>query len=212
MKTFTSGFPTAAIMLLVLMSQSAAYAVPGSGAVSLTYNTSSRAEGMGGAGVGLAWDANSNHWANPALLAFRPGIQYLDFSSNPAEGLADDILLTSKELTLGAYGVTLLFGTGPVDGVYLDNGGQQATDENGNIIGTIHTYMKSEHWGIGVDFVQLAEIIMGKEQGTWIPNVTLAGGYVRKDFEDNLGFDLDAQGSDGGNGTGQASDWGLLLK
>jgi len=127
------------------MSQSAAYAPSASGA-----------------GVGLAWDANSNHWANPALLAFRPGIQYLDFSSNPAEGLADDILLTSKELTLGAYGVTLLFGTGPVDGVYLDGGEQQATDEYGNPAGTIHTYMKSEHWGIGVDFVQLAEIIMGK--------------------------------------------------
>ncbi len=206
MKTFMGGFPTAAIMFLVLMSQSAAYAFSGSGAVSLTYNTSSRAEGMGGAGVGLAWDANSNHWANPALLAFRPGIQYLDFSSNPAEGLADDILLTSEELTLGAYGVTLLFGTGPVDGVYLDIGELPGTDE------TIHNYMKSEHWGIGVDFVQLAEIIMGKEQGTWIPNVTLAGGYVRKDFEDNLGFVPDAQGSDGGYGTGQASDWGLLLK
>jgi hypothetical protein len=162
--------------------------------------------------VGLAWDANSNHWANPALLAFRPGIQYLDFSSNPFEGPYEDILLTSEELTLGAYGVTFLFGTGPVDGVFLDMGEEQGTDENGESTGTIHTYMKSQHWGIGVDFVQLAEIIMGKEEGTWIPNVTLAGGYVRKDFEGDLGVVHDVHGSGGGYGTGQASDWGLLLK
>ena len=198
-------------ILLVLLVHSAAHALSGSGAISLTFNTSSRAEGMGGAGVAMAWDANTNHWANPALLAFRPGIQYLDFSSNPAGDLDEDILLTSKELTLGAYGVTLLLAGGLADGVYLDMGSQQGTDENGNPTGEFNTYMKSEHWGLGADFVQLAEIIWGKEKGTWTRNWAFSGGYVWKDFEDSLSPD---PYGDGGNasGTGQASDWGLLLR
>ncbi|MEN8008462.1 MAG: hypothetical protein ABFS42_15745 [Candidatus Krumholzibacteriota bacterium] len=212
MKTFTSRLPAAATILLILLSQSTANAFSGAGASSLTFNTSSRAEGMGGAGVGLAWDTNTNHWANPALLAFRPGIQYIHFSSNPAEGLYDDFLLTSKELTLGAYGVTLLLGTGPVDGVRLDLGEMDRTDETGISTGVFEGYMKSEHWGIGVDFVQLAEIIQGKEPGAWTRKLSLSAGYVWKDFEDNLTYDPGQPASGEGYGTGQARDWGLLLK
>jgi hypothetical protein len=203
MKMFTGGLVTAATILLVLFSQSAAFAVAGAGAASLTFNTSSRAEAMGGAGTGLVWDANTNHWANPALLAFRPGIQYLDFSSNPAKGLDDDIVLTSKELTLGAYGVTLLLGTGPVDGVFLDMGEETAYHETGQNTGTFKTYMKSEHVGLGADFVQLAEIILGKEQGIWTRNWSLAGGYVWKDYEDDRGSNQDFPSLGIGQGTGR---------
>jgi len=173
------------LIVIILISIPAAEAVAGSGAgaISLSFNTSARAEGMGGAGVAVPWGGNTNHWANPALLAFRPGVQYLDFRTELAEGLADDIFLTSRELTVGGYGVTFLLGRGPVDGVFLDMGSQEATDENGMPIGVFQSYMMSEHWGLSLDAAQVGEMIFGKPKGAFTRYVSLSFGYVWKDFK-----------------------------
>jgi len=48
-----------------------AIAVSSAGAINLTFNTSTRFEGMGSAGVAAPWGGDTNHWANPAQLAFR---------------------------------------------------------------------------------------------------------------------------------------------
>ncbi len=74
----------------------------GAGAINMSFNTSTRAAGMGDAGVAVAWDSDTNHRANPVLLAFRQGVHYISFESKLAAGLADDIYLTNEELTFGA--------------------------------------------------------------------------------------------------------------
>ena len=186
---------------------------PGSGAINLNYNTSVRAEGMGGAGVGMAWGTDTNNWANPALLSFRPGVHYTSFETQLAEGLADDIYLTNKELTLGYFGVTFLFAKVFIPGNKLDMGEQQATDENGEPIGTFDSWMESKYYGLGLDAVQLLDKILGHDDGWLSPYFSVAGGFVNKEFTDNLSPDWviqDPQG--GGQGHGSASDYGYLLR
>jgi len=90
------------ILSLVCTFPMSALAASGAGAINMSVNTSARANGMGNAGVAVAWDQDTNHWANSGLLAFRPGIHYRSFEAELAEGLAEDIRLTNKELTLGA--------------------------------------------------------------------------------------------------------------
>jgi len=206
---------TTIFILVVLLSLPAPGARAGSGAggIVLSFNTSARAEGMGGAGVAVPWGGDTDHWANPALLAFRPGIHYLDFRSELAKGLADDIVMTNREMTIGAFGATLLVGRGPVDGKFLDMGFQEATDESGTVTGQFQSYMKSEHLGFGVDLARVGESVLGKPEGAFTRRVSLAIGYVWKDFEDQLAPDgviQDAQG--GGGGSGKASDRGIMLR
>lgn len=187
-------------------------AVAGAGAVSHQFNTSARAEGLGGAGVALPWDGNPAHWANPALLAYRTGIQYIDFRSELAKGLADDIVLTNQELTLGWYGVGLLIAQGPVDGLYLDMGEQQYTNENGESVGTFNSYMRTLSWGIGLDTVQLLEAVLDKPVGSWTRYASASVGWVWKDFEDLLAPDnLIQDGWGGGMGSGNTTDRGFMI-
>jgi len=188
-------------------------AKPGSGAINLNYNTSVRAEGMGGAGVGMAWGTDTNNWANPALLSFRPGVHYTSFETQLAEGLADDIFLTNKEMTLGYFGVTFLFAKVFIPGNKLDLGEQQATDENGEAVGTFDSWMESKYYGLGLDAVQLLDKILGHDDGWLSPYFSVAVGFVNKEFTDNLSPDWaiqDPQG--GGQGHGSASDYGYLLR
>jgi hypothetical protein len=201
------------LVLVAIILAAAAAAQPGAGAVNLAINTSPRAEALGGAGAALPWDGNPAHWANPALLGFRRGIHYLDFRSELARGLADDILLTNKELVLGAFGVGLLIAQGPLDGNYLDMGIQQATDENGELVGEFESYMKSESWGLSLDAVEAAELVLGKGRGAWSRYASLSGGIVWKEFEDMLAPDSILQdGLGGGSGRGNCRDQGWMIR
>ena len=202
---------TCASLLLLLLPMADAAAV-GAGAVNLTFNTSTRFEAMGGAGVAAPWGADTNHWANPSLLAFRPGLNYLKYRSELAVGLADDIVLTNEELTLGAYGVTLLWAKSPVDGNYLDMGTQMGTDENGNPTGFFDSYMAAESWGLGLEAVQLVDRFLRRGEEPWSRYAAFAVGFTKRDFEDRLAPDYVLQDVSGGSAAGSVTDLGVTLR
>ncbi len=62
------------ILLVICALPLPALAASGAGAINMSLNTSVRANAMGHAGVAVTWDQDTNHWANSALLAFRPGL------------------------------------------------------------------------------------------------------------------------------------------
>lgn len=201
-------FPTA--FLSVMLAASLADAGSGAGAISLQFNTSPRAAGMGETGVATVWGGDANVWANPAMLAFRPGVRYGTMHSKLAVGLADDIFIDKKELTLGAYGVGVLYAKGPMDHVVLDMGTHQGTDENGQPTGTFDSWMKSQSWGVGVSAAEAMRQLKIAEVGGWFD---VAGGVVWKDFQDQLAPSNILQDS-GGPSNGQASmrDWGWVAR
>ncbi len=184
----------------------------GAGAINMSFNTSARFDAMGGAGVAAPWGTDTNHWANPALLAFRPGLNYLKFRSELAAGLADDIVITNEELTLGNYGVTFLLARGPVEGNYLDLGTQRGTDENGVPTGTFNPHMQTESWGVGVDVVRLLDHMHNHGDKSWSRYATFALGFTRHSFEDELAPDNALQDRIGGSASGTSSDKGFVLR
>jgi hypothetical protein len=187
------------IVLLICLVPVMVLAGSGAGAINMTFNTSARAEAMGSSGVAVTWGEDTNHWANPALLAFRPGINYTSFETQLAAGLADDIWLTNEEITFGAYGVTFLLAKGPMDGNFLDMGVQESIDENGVSQGEFQTYMKSESMGVGADLVSVLEHFKGQSSGVWTRYVSLAGGVNFHEFEDQLSQETIFGGVAGGS-------------
>jgi len=182
----------------------------GAGAVALQFNTSARASGMGGAGVANVWGGDTNVWANPALLAFRPGVRYSHMYSQLVPDLADDIEIDTQELTFGYAGIGLLYALAPFDHVYLDMGEQTITDENGQEIGTFSSWEKSRSFGLGVGVTQVTDRFFDTQLNRWF-DVGL--GYVWRKYEDRLAPDAVIQDS-GGGATGEASshDYGLVAQ
>lgn len=203
---------TLTALLFVLAAPHFCLAGSGAGAINMTFNTSARFEAMGSAGVGAPWGTDTNHWANPALLAYRPGIHYLGFEAELAKGLADDIELTNQELTFGAYGATLLLATGPIKGNYLDMGTQSGTDENGMDTGSFDSYMESKSWGIGVDLVSMLDLILKKEDGGLGRYLSVAVGFNKHEFKDHLATDQILQDQGGGEGSGESTDRGYVIR
>ncbi|MEN8007287.1 MAG: hypothetical protein ABFS42_09755 [Candidatus Krumholzibacteriota bacterium] len=204
-----------AVLLAVIPGPDPAKAGSGAGGIVFSFNTSARYEGMGSAGVGAPWGGATNHWANPAQLAYRRGLQLEWFRSELAAGLADDIVLENQEFILGVGGVTVLWGRTPASGRYLDMGSQTATDENGQPVGTFHSYMKSESYGLAVDVVQVFDYFQsGSEDPLNLSRYgSLSFGYVNKDFEDKLSGDSIIQDPQGAS-TGQANthDFGWVVR
>jgi len=202
------------LAIFFLLVPGAVMAASGAGAINMTFNTSARFNGMGNTGNAVTWDQETNHWANPAVMAYRPGIHYRSYESQLAVGLADDIWISNKELTLGAYGVTLLLAKGPLEGNYLDMGAQEGTDENGESTGTFNSYMETQSWGLAADGVQIMEYILKKDPGVWSRYVGLAGGMVWHDFKDQLAPDSyiqDLGGSAGAEGSCKSMGYSLQL-
>lgn len=200
----------AVVLSCLLPSLAVAAGGPGAGAFNLQFNTSARAAGMGETGVATVWGGETNVWANPALLAFRPGLRYGTMHSDLAVGLADDIVIDKKELTFGLPGVGLLFADGPIDHVDLDMGTQQGTDEEGNPTGTFESYMKSQSWGVAVSAAEALRRLKVADVGGWFD---VAGGIVWKDFEDQLAADNILQdGLDGGSAEASARDLGWVAR
>ncbi len=198
-----------AAVLLSCLLPSLATAASGAGAISLQFNTSARAAGMGETGVATVWGGDTNVWANPAMLALRPGLRYGTMHSQLAAGLADDIFLDKKELTFGLPGVGLLFADGPIDHVYLDMGTQTGTDESGNPTGSFQSYMKSQSWGVAIGAAEALRRLKVADIGGWFD---VAGGIVWKDFEDQLAPDDVIQDGGGGRGEASARDLGWVAR
>lgn len=205
---FRHSLPAALLVSCLLPSLAAAAA--GAGAFNLQINTSARAAGMGQTGVATVWGGDTNVWANPALLAFRPGLSYGTMHSDLAVGLADDIVIDKKELTFGLPGVGLLFADGPIDHAYLDMGTQQGTDEEGNPTGTFESYMKSQSWGVAVSAAEALRRLKVADIGGWFD---VAGGMVWKDFQDQLAADdIIQDGAGGGRAEASARDLGWVAR
>jgi len=201
------------LLLLALLTVPVRAAASGPGAINMVFNTSARAAGMGETGVAVPWGGDTDHWANPALLAFRPGIQYRSFESRLARGLADDIFLYDKEMTFGARGVTVLLARGPLDGNYLDLGIQESTIEDQDQFDSFHAHAQTKSWGVGVDAVRAAEEILGWREGRFSRWVSVAGGITWHDFQDHLAdsrFIQDDSGS--GPGSGTSRSMGYLVR
>ncbi len=172
------------------------------GAIALTFNTSARAEGVGGAGVANVWGGDTDVWANPALLAFRPGVRFGTMHSQLAVGLADNIFIDKQELTLGYAGIGVLYGGAPLQHVHLDMGLQQGVDENGQPTGTFQAWEKTRAWGVGVGLTQVLDHLRGTDVNSWFD---VAGGVVWRRFEDRLAPDAAVQDSTGGGGARASS-------
>ncbi len=197
------------VILLSILAAGIAVAGSGAGAIVYSFNTSARFEGMGSAGVGAPWGGATNQWANPAQLAYRQGFHCEWARSELAAGLADGIVLKNNELIFGYSGITLIWGQWPASGLYLDMGEQQATDENGQPIGTFSSYMKSSSYGLAVDVVQVFDLIRSRTGNEGLYRyASLSFGYVRKNFEDKLSSDAIIQDPQGG-GTAQANTYDL---
>lgn len=201
--------PAAVLLFCLLPSLAGAAGGTGAGAFSFQFNTSARAAGMGETGVATVWGGDTNVWANPALLAFRPGLRYGTMHSQLAAGLADDIFLDKKELTFGLPGVGLLFADGPIDHVYLDMGTQTGTDELGNPTGTFQSYMKSQSWGLAIGAAETLRRLNVADIGGWFD---VAGGIVWKDYEDQLAADDIVQDATGGRAEASMRDLGWVAR
>jgi hypothetical protein len=204
------------VMLMVMMGVPAACAAgSGSGAILYTYNTSARFSGLGDAGVAAPWGAATNHWANPAQLAYRQGLQHEWFQTQPAQGLADDIYLDSDAIILGFDGLTVLASAWPVRGLVLDMGWQEAVDENGESQGLFRSYMKSTALGVGLDLVRIYEKWRARSGDDLQLSRTfsLSVGYVHKSYEDRLAPDFIIQDSWGGGAASASTrDLGWSLR
>lgn len=182
-----------------------AAALSGTGAFNMTYNTSVRFGAMGGAGVGAPWGQDTNHWANPAALAHRRGLHYLDFKSNIAEWMTDDIVLTNREITYGAGGFAFLLAVGPGLGNTLDLGTQMIVDEDNNLVGSQDSYMETTSWGLAVDPVAIWARKRGSQDSDWARRYSLAFGLFRQHFSEHLGADQTIQDGIGGEANEEAS-------
>lgn len=198
------------VLSLLLLHPATTQAASGAGAISLSFNTSARAAGMGDTGVATIWGGDTNIWANPSMLAHRPGLRYGTMHSQLAVGLVSNIFIDKKELTFGACGAGFLFADGPIDHVYLDMGTQQGIDESGNPTGVFSSYMKSQAWGLGLSAAEALHRLKLAEIGGWFD---LAGGIVWKNFEDQLAPDSIIQDApSGGHGEASMRDWGWVAR
>jgi len=214
MHRFRRVCPVLAVSLALILSAAVpAAAGSGAGAINQAFNTSARAEAMGGAGTALAWGRNTNHWANPALAALRDGVSFVTMTSHLAAGLADDIWLHDEVLMVGAYGVTLSYAGSPLRGTKVDMGRQMSTDENGDFVDYFDSYMQTRYWGVAVDAVRLGEHLLDDGRTRWSRYASVCFGRVAKSYEDRLAPDSILQDQSGG-GTAEAgcSDIGLMVR
>jgi hypothetical protein len=183
--------PILALVAAAFLRAPAALATDGAGAISLTISPSVRGEGMGGLYAAQAQDYSSR-WGNPALLAFvnksTVGLMY----SKLVPDLADDVFYFYG----GWVWPTKSIGTLQLDMTYLSYGQSEATDSDGNPIGTFSSYEFSPAVGLGFQF---------------LPNFGLgvAVKYVRVDLAPTAIVQrIDPQGSGSGTGGSWAFDLG----
>lgn len=202
---------TTTVLILSCLATAAA-AVPGAGAIALEFNTSVRAEGMGGAGGAVPWGGDVNVWSNPALLAWRPGVRYERMETHLVPDLADDIWLRNDHLTLGGNGYGLLFANRPMHALRLDMGVQQETDDMGNPTGEFTSWMAAEQWGFGLSLRALMALVNPGGLDRLPGDLDIAGGLVWRRFEDHLMDDAALQGGTGGSASAESRDLGLVVR
>ena len=162
-KTRPHGLLAAATMVLLLAISAPAVAQnpeAESGAQSLLLDPSVRSSAMGHSSNAVFWGIGSNYWSNPALLAYRRGVEYEWGRTQLVPQIADDVFFTSKRLTLGYWGVGFLVAGKPISsvgGLRLDYGVSIATDVDGNELGRFRSYEDTQAFAIGANLLEFAE-------------------------------------------------------
>ena len=155
-------------------------------AISTQLDPSIRIAGMGQAGAAVFWGDDPDSWSNPALLGYHRGVRYAWGETQLVPDLADDVYFTTKQTTLGGFGLGFAFAGQPGDlgSIRLDYGISDATDESGNPLGSFHSYEEVDSWGIGLSVGQATEAIALATSGK-VPTITryfdLALGMTKKD-------------------------------
>jgi hypothetical protein len=124
---------------------------------SLGIDPSVRSLGRGGASAAVFWDGGSE-WVNPALLGYRKGLSFTWDRNELLPDFAGDIVLSSRRVSLGLWGVGFSAAGQPIDvlgGTDLD-WREESTDAAGNVI----SYRGYEHiraWSLGVSAATLVD-------------------------------------------------------
>ena len=148
-----------------------------SGAQSLLLDPSVRSSAMGHSSNAVFWGIGSNYWSNPALLAYRRGVEYEWGRTQLVPQIADDVFFTSKRLTLGYWGVGFLVAGKPISsvgGLRLDYGVSIATDVDGNELGRFRSYEDTQAFATGANLLEFAEHAL-KVGGMEIPALSRYG-------------------------------------
>ncbi len=199
--------PCALILAFVLAIGSAPETNAQGTARSLDFDTSIRAAGMGGAGVGVAW-GHASLWGNPAALALRRGIQWEHSHTQLVPDLADDVYLDSDQLVLGLPGVAVSRLGPPVGGVKLTYGFSEGTDQYGNPTGLEESHEAVEGAGVAFSLLGLVDGVrrFGGSDSHLEAFGDLSFGFQRR--RATLSF----SGLPESHTDPDAADWGILVR
>jgi hypothetical protein len=159
------------LLLLVLCAcflPSVAVGQSESGAISTFFDPSITASGMGKAAVAVFWGDDPDDWANPALLGYHRGVRYSYGRTQLVPDLADDVYFTSHRFVVGFGGVGVSIAGKPVDGLggyRLDYGLSEATNENGDVVGTFRSFEEVDQFGVGISVFRALESFIGANGG-----------------------------------------------
>lgn len=177
---------TAIFLFLLLAPTNHANAQAESGAQSLLIDPSVRASAMGRSSNAVFWGHDTNDWSNPSLLAYRSGVTYEWGRTQLVPDLAEDVFFTTKRLTVGIWGAGLRIAGKPIGdlgGLRLDYGKSFATDPDGNILGTFHSFEETQAIAAGINVVEFAEHALragGREIASWSRFGDVAVGWSEK--------------------------------
>lgn len=187
-------------------------------AISTFFDPSIESSGMGYASVAVPWQDDLNDWANPALLGYQRGIRYSRGKTQLVPDLADDVFFTSDRFAVGACGLGVSLVGKPIDGLgklRLDYGLSEATDVNGNVIGTFDSFEEVHQIGVGMNVLQFLENVTQARGGRHqhlSRYADLSLGHTWKSIVIDLapaGVTLDGLG---GRGEAHEKDRGALLR
>ncbi len=169
-----------------------AHAVSEAAVIWLLISPGSRPAGMGEAFVALADDATATWW-NPAGLAFQEGrdLRLMHSDWLPAFNL-DDIFF---DFAAFSWDMPSLGGTMGASIIYMNEGDQTHTDENGNVLGVI----TSKEYALGLSY------------GTTL-NPDLSLGIGTKLIVSDLASGVQVGQQEAGTGVSFAVDLGMLWR
>lgn len=175
---------------------------------SLDIDTSVRSSGRGGASVAVFQDGGSE-WVNPALLGYRDGFSVTYDRHQLVPDLADDVVLSSRRVSLGLWGLGFSSAGLPADaigGTDLDYGESVATDPYGNPISIARSVERVRSWSAGLSVATLADHVAGARgrAGKLSDWADLAAGVSLKQVR------MTFYGAEVGET--DAADWGVLVR
>ncbi|MFN8589223.1 MAG: hypothetical protein U0704_15645 [Candidatus Eisenbacteria bacterium] len=168
-----------------------------------------RAEGMGGAGVAVPWGVVSP-WDNPATLGYQTGWSWAETRQQLVPGLATDVWFRTKRMSagFGGLGVSWTGQPGGVGDVDLDYGVSEATDIEGNPLGSFGSFERVRGWGFGVSLARTFDTVKGRTGAQSLARYgDVAFGEYFKDCTVSL-----APAAAGGSARATNRDWGVLAR